>query len=1013
MGDLVKKILISYLVISSLILSSLVIAFAVTNNSRGRYTMNNPNLVENFGYELFQHTELDYLLQQTADLSFNDSHVMNEIHSVDFNNNFAGGYITVGAIKNQTEHKHGLLQLIEFDDTIITNPEPFVSQVYLNTSVVETEYLTCRAINTSYDSSGQNPTIFALKEITITSSTFDIDIIEIEVGHFSLNSTLVIDSALFGSLEQFVVFDVNGDGFFEIYVIGENATNTDNYLLVEYEYNLLNEEYELSQILEWNANDLAITAMDYIEESTTLNFIISGVNTTDIETFVIGISIPKENSRSFTFESNFHMNFGSEIFRTYNMKLYRSNESGNLGIVLFGTHISGVDNYPSCVTVSYQSGTFGIPSIESLDVSPGWSMDGLISDIDMDDTDEIILTTYDLLSLSLSEYSVLSSNDLQEIDSGQPNTYRIKSCASLDLEYANIGSWLGYNSAGDHYIEFYLSQYIPMSVSANSYFLTEDACNKIQFETYDLLGNIRSRDDFTVNTFLETYPEINQSITTVPNQIILNLSWFDVEITSDDIVIQVLKDDIVIDEYSFTMAFTDLPDFVITFPLEPVVLRKEEDTTQSFQFAVTNQLEIEIDVNITIEADKSGSSNTYYFTTSSGSNSIHNLDVELIDDYGEDTYAELITITMVTNVGTYRFMTYMPVTTSFHILPGDLLNTLWIMLSIVVVLFIAFLFITYRVNKKSLRDQITNEEPLVMNLPWFKSKAIDSLVREYSAAGNWEMGIKISKEYRPEKLALFHGYRARDLLLQGQSLAWEGKFFDTLTNWQNAKESLVELKNEQWLDIIDWILDPLTRIVDARKMKHKEKKAAALLNEFQILNGLSEQSRRVMGIELIIPLYFVAEDLGLAYKDSEDLQNSLTHLQYAYQYAPDFYKNRIIKEITHLIGLGVQPKEMVIPAAQDVIKERLDRRTIRCFSCGVEKAFGEDVCPNCGIETVQCSVCKLPISFGVETAECPHCENIAHSEHLFEWIKVKGSCPVCQRHLKADDIKPSLSSEEE
>jgi len=244
-------------------------------------------------------------------------------------------------------------------------------------------------------------------------------------------------------------------------------------------------------------------------------------------------------------------------------------------------------------------------------------------------------------------------------------------------------------------------------------------------------------------------------------------------------------------------------------------------------------------------------------------------------------------------------------------------------------------------------------------------------------------------------------------------LAQEGKFFDTLINWQHAKESLVVLKNEQWLDIIDWILDPLTKIVDARKMKNKEKKAVALLNEFQILNGLSEQSRRILGIELTIPLYFVAEDLGLAYNDSDDLQNSLIHLQYAYQYAPDFYKNRIIKEITRLIGLGVQPKEMAIPQAQDAIKDRIARRMIRCFSCGTDKAFGEDICPNCGVENVQCSVCKLPISFGVETAECPHCENIAHREHLLEWIKVKGSCPVCQRHLKAADIKPSVSSEEE
>lgn len=1012
MGDLVKKILISYLVISSVILSSLVISFAVTDNLRKEFSLSDPNLIESYGYELYQDTELDYLLQKIDDLSFNDSHEINEINSIDYTSNYAGGYITVGSIDNGTDHKHGLLQLIEFDDTIITNPTPFVSDVYLNTSLAETEYMICQTINTSYDSTSQNPTVFALKETT-APNIYDIDILEIEAGHFSLNSTIAIDSLLFNSLEQFVVFDVNNDDFFEIYVIGENATNTDNYLLVEYEYNPISEEYELSHILEWAANDLDVNAMDYIEEYNLLNFIISGVNVTSQESFVIGISMLKNETRAFSFENIFHMNFGSEVFRAYNMKLYQTSESENLAIALFGAHYNVTGSYPSCVTVSYQSGTFGIPSMKSLDVSPGWSLDGLVSDIDKDDNDEIILTTHDLLGFNHSKYYALSNNDLQEIDSGQSSAFRIRSCASLDLDYADIGSWLGNNSAGDHFIEFYSSKYIPMKVSANSNFLTENEANKIQIETYDLLGNDRIRDDVIVNTFLKDHPEISQTINVVPNQITLNLTGIEEAITDDEIVIQILKDGIVIDEHSFTITLTALPEFVVTFPPDLVILRKEEDTTQRIQFTVNNQLEIDVDVNVTVEADISESFTTDSFVINSASNSTYNLDIELIDDYSEDTFSELVIITLNTNVGTYQFKSTLFVQTSFHILPRDLLNVFWIMLSIVVVLFLAFLIMTYRVNKESIRKHYANEEPLKMDLPWFKSKAIDNLIKEYSTAGNWDIGIKISEEYQPERLALFHGYRARDLLLQGQKLAWEGKFFETLTNWHKAKESLVVLKNEQWLDIMNWILEPLTRIVNARKLKDKGKKAAALLNEFQILNGLSEQSRHILGIELTIPLYFVAEDLGLAYKDSNDLQNSLTHLQYAYQYAPDFYKNRIIKEITNLIGLGVQPKEMVIPVAQEAAKERLAQRTIRCFSCGEEKAFGQDTCPKCGVESVQCSVCKLPISFGVDTAKCPHCENIAHNEHLFEWIKVKGSCPVCQRHLKADDIKPSDSSEEE
>ena len=69
-----------------------------------------------------------------------------------------------------------------------------------------------------------------------------------------------------------------------------------------------------------------------------------------------------------------------------------------------------------------------------------------------------------------------------------------------------------------------------------------------------------------------------------------------------------------------------------------------------------------------------------------------------------------------------------------------------------------------------------------------------------------------------------------------------------------------------------------------------------------------------------------------------------------------------------------------------------------------ERTNINEVCPNCGIDTVLCSVCKLPISFGSEHLECYHCQNVAHKEHLLEWVKVKGTCPVCQQKLVADKL---------
>jgi hypothetical protein len=78
-----------------------------------------------------------------------------------------------------------------------------------------------------------------------------------------------------------------------------------------------------------------------------------------------------------------------------------------------------------------------------------------------------------------------------------------------------------------------------------------------------------------------------------------------------------------------------------------------------------------------------------------------------------------------------------------------------------------------------------------------------------------------------------------------------------------------------------------------------------------------------MGYEINLPLYLLAEELGLTYKDAEDLQSSLNYLQFAYQLAPDEAKNRIVQEITSLISLGVIPQEMQISVSQEVAQKRL------------------------------------------------------------------------------------------
>ncbi|MHA2270877.1 MAG: hypothetical protein ACXACI_03375 [Candidatus Hodarchaeales archaeon] len=52
----------------------------------------------------------------------------------------------------------------------------------------------------------------------------------------------------------------------------------------------------------------------------------------------------------------------------------------------------------------------------------------------------------------------------------------------------------------------------------------------------------------------------------------------------------------------------------------------------------------------------------------------------------------------------------------------------------------------------------------------------------------------------------------------------------------------------------------------------------------------------------------------------------------------------------------------------------------------------------------KCVICFKPVSEELERelAFCPHCIRGGHHEHLAEWIKIKGTCPICRQ-----DVKPS------
>ncbi len=94
-------------------------------------------------------------------------------------------------------------------------------------------------------------------------------------------------------------------------------------------------------------------------------------------------------------------------------------------------------------------------------------------------------------------------------------------------------------------------------------------------------------------------------------------------------------------------------------------------------------------------------------------------------------------------------------------------------------------------------------------------------------------------------------------------------------------------------------------------------------------------------------------------------------------------------------------KENTDELVDDLISHPIPRYgTYTCYYCHTNiEDRSASICPNCNEKIVRCIVCKLPISSKEIIGSCYECQGIAHLNHLQEWLKVKGTCPVCQRKI--------------
>ncbi|HUT80497.1 MAG TPA: hypothetical protein VMZ29_04770 [Candidatus Bathyarchaeia archaeon] len=1000
-----KKEFRSFIIISTIILASILIAALSLKAVRNGETITEASLVKDQSFTLVDNSHYDFTTSNFGTVDYNNSIIVKDTLTI---NGLAGMeevLATLGSVKNATNNPHGFIELYSFE-RISGNIQSSIYSTFVDSLISsDSEYLCGQISDKSLDGTKDQFLIVLLK--TIDTTYFALDFLEYSLNGLILNYSLTISSDILESVKDFEIFDIDGDNKAELYLFGTNKTDTEM-VLVELTYNTIQKNYTITNTFAWgNSNNQFIDLLQFTEDDI-IYFIIAGIKTSPtLKSYTLSIGLEKATIRDFILYSNSSFSFGSDIFRVYNMKPYSIKGEAINKVALFGTIIdNGMENYPYCLIISYNdglvAGTMGI----RVEQTPDWSVDGLIIDINLDNTSEIIITTYDFTTLSLSDYGIYSNSGFTQIDFGETPLRRIRLSSSLTTTTMQIGMFVGKNDQNRDAISFYEIQHLPFKLKGNSEVLHENAVNEFRLEIYNYDGVLQARTDLTVDVSIVGDSNSEKIFTQLPQ----NFSYTFDELSSNAaeekvFSIEISFDSLILYNSNTILYVNKLPEFSVKTPSKIIILRKVDSLNGTFELQITNNLQETLVANASIIPKATYRAVSTNFIINPNTESIKEIQFTFIGTIPASKYFEVLRIRFETTAGIFEISTEMIVTNKIAFTFNDMLMVFWIAVILVLIIYVGFGLAISKQTVQELDYYFSYKEPLELEYKTFKKQAINSLLRRYTKEGDWKAGLVLAEDYLPTFIPHFHKYRARDQLNIGQNLIDQGNFEDGLSYWMEAQKSLEKVSNHQYIDTLEWLMTPLGRIVEALKMKKGSEKINVLQKEFQNLNIMSGQTKVIYGITLDIPLYLVAEQLGLVLKDNEELQASLNYLQMAYQGAPNEQKNRIVSEITSLISLGVMPSEMSLPIDHEAIRERIEKRTIKCFSCGEERTNINEPCSNCGVDTVYCSVCKLPISFGADYLECTHCQNIAHKEHLLEWIKVKGTCPVCQQKLKPESLK--------
>jgi len=111
------------------------------------------------------------------------------------------------------------------------------------------------------------------------------------------------------------------------------------------------------------------------------------------------------------------------------------------------------------------------------------------------------------------------------------------------------------------------------------------------------------------------------------------------------------------------------------------------------------------------------------------------------------------------------------------------------------------------------------------------------------------------------------------------------------------------------------------------------------------------------------------------------------------------------KMICQLIAHGYYKGSLTTSFFERVGRLTLPSKKMHCLNCGHVISSVHQPCGNCDQLPQKCTICQGLIKRGDNILECTACNNLAHKDHMLQWLKIKEECPICKTKTTRRTLK--------